>query len=55
MFLFLLVFSHWKTPLHCSGLHNFLEGLRCNDAKLECVEVCRLLLQNGADVNATDE
>ena len=39
MLILLLVFRNDDTPLHCSAINGELE-------------VCRLLLQSGADVNA---
>ena len=41
MLILLLVFRNDVTPLYCSAAHGNLE-------------VCRLLLQSGADVNAKD-
>jgi ankyrin repeat protein len=42
MLILLLVFRYDFTPLHYSAIHGNLE-------------VCRLLLQSGADVNARDK
>jgi ankyrin repeat protein len=42
MLIILLVFREGFTPLHCSANHGELE-------------VCRLLLQSGADVNARNK
>ena len=42
MLILLLVFRYDATPLHYSAAHGYLE-------------VCRLLLQSGADVNAKDK
>jgi ankyrin repeat protein len=42
MLILLLVFRNVNTPLHISAAHGNLE-------------VCRLLLQSGADVNAKNE